>query len=123
MLSSGQLLGFNAINGQLTLNSASNPVPPGGTVVLYGTGEGLTNPAGVDDGLGGTTATHPIANVTATIGGYPATVVYVGGVYGEIQGLFQINLQLSPNVPAGNQQVLVTIGTSTTQARVTVAVQ
>lgn len=120
---SGQLLGFNAINGQLTLNSASNPAPPGGTVVLYGTGEGLTNPAGVDDGLGGTTATHPIANVTATIGGYPATVVYVGGVYGEIQGLFQINLQLSPNVPAGNQQVLVTIGTSTTQASVTVAVQ
>ena len=120
---SGQALGFNAINGQLTLNAASNPVPPGQTVVLYGTGEGLTNPQSQDDGLGPINATHPVANVTATVGGFPATVVYIGSVYGEIEGLFQINLQLSPNVPSGNQPVLVTIGNSTTQINLTVAVQ
>jgi uncharacterized protein (TIGR03437 family) len=51
---------------------------------------------------------NTLALTTATIGGVPATVSFSGLAPGFV-GLGQVNL-LVPNVPAGDQQVIVTIG-------------
>ena len=117
----GQAAAINDVDG--TLNSAANPVRIGAYVSLFATGEGLTLPAGVDGKLGGTVATHPIANVTATVGGLPATVQYSGGVFGDVSGLMQVNVQIPAGVtPGGYVPVVVTVGTSASNAGTWIAV-
>lgn len=74
-----------------------NPAKPGDVVSVYGTGL-VPTPAGV---------LHPmdraIDDVSATIGGQPATVQYAGLVG---PGLFLINMVV-PAVPAGNQAIFI----------------
>jgi uncharacterized protein (TIGR03437 family) len=111
------------LNQDTSLNSASNPAAPGSAIVLYGTGGGLTIPPSVDGALNPISSTGALAlNVTATVGGQPANVFYSGPAPTLVSGIFQINLTLPDNTPAGNIPVIVTVGTAVSQA-VTVAVQ
>ena len=106
-------------------NSASSPAAAGSVIVLYGTGEGLLNPAGVTgqiaaDGIHATIA----GPVSVTIGTFTATtIVYAGPVPGSVEGIFQINVVIPSNVPSGNQPVVVTIDGVSSQAGITVAVK
>ena len=107
-----------------TVNSANNPAAVGYYVFVYATGEGQTNPAGVDGKPGDSPAPQPVAQpVTATVGGIPAQVQYAGGVSGLIAGLLQVNVQI-PNgtTPGSAVPVVLTIGGKATQANVTLAV-
>lgn len=108
-----------------TVNSPSNPADKGSVIVLYGTGEGQTNPPGVDGLVAGGTPPWPAPqlSVAGNVGGLPAEVKYVGTVPLQVAGLLQVNLQLSDNVPSGNQPVVVTVGTFRTQANLTVAIR
>jgi len=98
-----------AINQDGTLNSPANPALVGSYVSIYLTGQG-----GVDRPVASGAAapigplSNTLAQTTATIGGVPATVSFSGLAPGFV-GLCQVNL-LVPNVPAGDQQVIVTIG-------------
>jgi uncharacterized protein (TIGR03437 family) len=47
-------------------------------VVLWGTGEGITDPPAVDGRPAVDVLPKPVAPVSATIGGLPAVVEYVG---------------------------------------------
>jgi uncharacterized protein (TIGR03437 family) len=108
----GQAAAINVVDG--TLNSAANPVKIGAYIELFATGEGQTNPAGVDGKVGGSAATHPNANVTATVGQIPATVQYAGGVFGDVAGLMQVNVLIPAGVqPGGYVQVVLQVGTVT----------
>jgi uncharacterized protein (TIGR03437 family) len=107
-----------------TVNSASNPASLGSYVFVYGTGEGQTNPAGVDRTLDGFPAPVPSQTVTATIGGIDANVEYAGGVAGLVAGVWQVNLQIPQGVAPGNSvPLLFNIGGATTQTGLTIAVQ
>lgn len=111
-------------NQDLSYNSASNPAAVGSTIVLYGTGEGVTDPPGVDGKLNGLNPPAPAAPVSVTIGGLPATVTYKGGVYGVTPGLLQINAMVPLGATSGPAvPVVVTIGTTPSQPGVTVAIQ
>src|SRR5262249_54645411 len=84
------------------------------TVVLYGTGGGQTNPAGVTGG--GTPAPQTAAQlqkiqgvVSATVGGVAARVDFAGQAPGLVTGIMQFNLFVSPGTPTGNQPVVITI--------------
>jgi uncharacterized protein (TIGR03437 family) len=117
----GQAAAINDADG--TVNTAANPVKIGGYISLFATGEGQTAPAGTDGKLGGTSATHPNANVTATVGGLPATVQYAGGVFGVVAGLMQVNVQIPAGVtPGGYVPVVVQVGTATSNAGTWIAV-
>jgi uncharacterized protein (TIGR03437 family) len=117
----GQAAAINVVDG--TVNSAANPVKTGAYIELFATGEGQTNPAGVDGKVGGSTATHPAANVTATVGGIPATVQYAGGVFGDVAGLMQVNLLIPPGVqPGGYVPVVLQVGTATSNLGTWIAV-
>jgi uncharacterized protein (TIGR03437 family) len=89
-----------------TLNSATNPAVRGGVISLYGTGEGVT-------GL----------PFSVTIGGNPATILY-SGPSGSFPGMFQINAQVPGGTYTGGAlPIVVTVGTATTQAGLTINVE
>jgi uncharacterized protein (TIGR03437 family) len=107
----------------VTLNSAAAPAGAGSVVILYGTGEGLTDPPGVDGRPALSVLPKPLANVSVNIGGLPASVEYAGAAPGNMPGLFQINARIAANVQPGNQvPVRVTVGSLTSQDGVTLAV-
>ena len=113
-----------AYNQDLTLNSASNPAAKGSVIVVYGTGEGQTNPPGVTGFIavpGNVPA--PAGGCKATVGGLPATVNYCGAVPYVVTGEIQLNLQLSPNVASGSQPVVFQVGSASSQANLTVYVK
>ena len=92
-----------ANNQDGSINSASNPAPRGSVISLYGTGLGISGDA-----------------VGVTLDGYSAQVLYAGPV-ADYPGLFQINAQVpSGYLPTGALDVVVTVGTSASQAGVTV---
>jgi uncharacterized protein (TIGR03437 family) len=116
----GQLL---AVNSDYSPNSKANPAPAGSVVVLYATGEGVTSPPGIDGTTVGSRLTQPLANVTATIGGQPADVLYAGGSPGLIEGLLQINLRIPAGTPPGNPLVSLQIGAAAIPPGGTIAVK
>jgi uncharacterized protein (TIGR03437 family) len=111
------------LNQDLSVNSAANPAAPGSVVVLYGTGEGQTNPVGLDGALTGTVWPLPIAPVSVTIGGVGATVGYAGEAPGLVAGMLQVNATIPAGLGSGAQPVVVTVGGASSQPGVTVAVK
>ena len=98
-----------AINQDGTLNLPTNPAPAGSFVSVYLTGQGLVDqPIATGAAAPIRTVSNTVAQTTATIGGIPATVSFSGLAPGYV-GLGQVNL-LVPNLPAGDQPVIVTIG-------------
>lgn len=111
------------LNQDNTLNTATNPAARGGVVVLYGTGEGQTSPAGIDGKLTVAPLPRPVLPVTATIGGVPADVLYAGGAPGQVAGLWQVNVQVPAALAPGPHPVVVRVGGVASQDGVTVAVR
>jgi len=96
----------------------------GSVVILWGTGEGLTDPPGVDGRPAVEVLPKPSASVSVNIGGMPATVEYAGAAPGNIPGLFQINARISKDVQRGDQvPVQAKIGAASSQGGVTLAVR
>ena len=104
-------------------NSAQNPAPKGSIITLYATGEGATFPPSVDGKLAVPPYTVPLLPVSVTIDGIPATITYKGGAPGEVAGVMQLNVQIPAAAHSGNVPVFLTVGNSTSQNAVTVAVQ
>jgi uncharacterized protein (TIGR03437 family) len=88
------------------------PAKPGETIVLWGTGFGLANPA-VPSGKVVTTPSPLGSIVTVTVGGLPATVDFAG-VVGA--GLVQINVHVPSSINNGDAAVIATVGGVATQA-------
>jgi uncharacterized protein (TIGR03437 family) len=100
--SSGQA---SVLNEDGTVNSPANPAARGSIITLFGTGEGVT-------GL----------PFSLTVGGYACSILYAGPS-GNYPGMFQINAQVpSGYLSAGTFPVVVSVGTFTTQAGLTVSV-
>ena len=108
----------------VTRNSVATPAAAGSIVVLWGTGEGVTDPPGVDGRFAGDVLPRPVAPVSVDIGGSPATVEYAGAAPWNSPGLFQVNARIPASVQPGNAvPVHVKIGSLTSQDGVTIAVR
>ena len=101
------------LNQDGSVNGPGNPAAPGSYIQIYGTGEGQTNPPGVD----GQIANESLANLprpagafSLTIGGVPATYSYAGTAPESFAGFFQVDAQIPNSVPAGNQPVILKVG-------------
>jgi uncharacterized protein (TIGR03437 family) len=97
-------------NSDGTLNSAANPAPKGGTLVMYGTGIGLTNPPLVDgqivQGPPFPAAITPFsAIVQQKTTQYPATIHYLGPLPDFVAGAVQADVQLPATLPAGQSSL------------------
>jgi uncharacterized protein (TIGR03437 family) len=109
------------LNSDYSLNSPSNPAAAGSIVIVYGTGGGQTNPQGTDGAI--STAAMPLASdVSVTVGGQPAQVLYAGNAGGEVSGVVQLNLQL-PTAVTGTVPIVLTVGGVSSSPLVTVSVQ
>ncbi len=122
--SNGSGKGEGAIlNQDSSVNSTSNPAAQGSVIVLYGTGGGQTNPSSIDGGFNPLNADGTLLlPVTVTIGGKTATVNYSGPAPGLVDGVMQINAVLPTDIGSGAIQVIVQVGTASSQT-ITVAVQ
>jgi trimeric autotransporter adhesin len=103
----GHALAVSLTDG--SLNSPQSPAVPGDFILVYVTGQGLLNPA-VPTGAPSPAdpLSYPYAPVQVNIGGQPASVPFAGMAPGFV-GLLQLNIQI-PYVPAGDQNLDVTIG-------------
>jgi uncharacterized protein (TIGR03437 family) len=100
------------------LVTASNPAQPGQYIVIYANGLGAVNlapcttPAASGCLISGeATPSQPLASTlvkpTVTIGGVAGNVLFSGLTPGSI-GLYQIDVQVPANAPAGMQSVVIT---------------
>ncbi len=111
------------LNADLSANSAANPVEKGGVVLLYATGEGQTDPAGVDGQLGVAPYPVPVEAVSVKIDGKQADVLYKGGAEGLVAGVMQVNVRVPDDAASGAVPVVLTVGSNSSQAGVTVAIR
>jgi uncharacterized protein (TIGR03437 family) len=114
------------LNQNNTINGTASPAANGSVIVVYATGAGALNPTAATGSVTASTGTMfplPVAGVTATVGGLPATVLYAGAAPGFISGFMQINLRLPSALPAGTHPVILTIGGVSSRAGVTVVTQ
>lgn len=119
------------LNANGGVNGPGNPSDKNAVIVIYVTGEGIVqnaNGARPDTGQIVNVASiadlpRPLLPVAVLIDGQPATVTYAGSAPGYVAGLCQINVVVPPTVNSGNVPIVISIGSNTSQAGVTVAVR
>ena len=90
------------LNQDASMNTPKRPARPGEVISIYATGEGRTDPPGVDGAITSQPLPKPVLSVTATIGGVAAEVLYAGAAPGAIAGLFQVNVKVPATVRTGD---------------------
>jgi len=112
-----------AANQDGTINGPNNPAAKGSYVTIYFTGGGQTNPAGVTGSVTGSVLKWLTQPITVTVGNQPATVGFDGSAPTFVDGVDQLNIQLSPNTPSGAQPIIINVGGFSSPSTVTLAVQ
>jgi uncharacterized protein (TIGR03118 family) len=112
-----------AINADQTLNGSSNAAARGTPVLLYATGEGQTDPTGVDGTIISDFVATPVGAVSLTIGGQPATVIYAGSAPGSVAGVFLIEAIVPQNATTGAAPVVLKVGSASSPSGTTIAVK
>jgi uncharacterized protein (TIGR03437 family) len=111
------------LNEDGSFNSPSQPARPGTIVVFWATGEGQTNPAGIDGKLAQPPYPAPVASVTLKIGGLPVSPIDYAASAPGFTGLMQINARVPPGVQPGNAvPVVLTIDGRDSQPGLTMVV-
>lgn len=107
-----------ALNVDLTPHTAATPIPPGGYVILYLTGQGPVTPS-LSDGAAAPASPLSIVNapVQVTIGGARAQVTFQGLAPG-FAGLAQLNVIVPAGLAPGDQPVFVSINGAPSNAGV-----
>jgi len=114
------------LNQDGSVNSDSNPADQGSIVVLWGTGDGQTDPPGVDGVLAPDVLAdlaRPLLGVTVQIDNLDADVIYDGAAPGLVAGVLQINVRLPDGVHSGDVPVVVSVGGYPSQPGVTLAIK
>lgn len=112
------------LNQDYSVNTPANRAAKGSIVQIFATGEGQTNPPGVDGKVAIGGLPSPILLVSVTIGGLDAPVKYAGAAPGMVAGLIQVNAEVPGNVASGSAvPVVLTIGDNTSPRGVTVAIR
>lgn len=110
------------LNQDTSINTAANPAAPGSIVVLFATGQGPTDPDWAEDELGAPPLPTPVNPVTVTIGGQKAQILYAGAAP-QMAAIIQINARVPSGTKPGNEPVVLTIGSASSQPGVTVAIK
>ena len=101
----------SAVNLDGSLSSEAAPSSAGDFVLLFATGQGVTDPA-VETGATPPAAepfARPVASVEVLIGGRPAQIFFAGLV-SPFVGLMQLNVQVPADLPPGRHDVELRIG-------------
>jgi len=112
-----------ALNQDYSINGPSKPAAKGSYVTIYFTGGGQTNPGGVTGSVTGSVLKWLTQGISVTVGNQPATVTFDGSAPTFVDGVDQLNIQLSPNTPSGAQAVVITVGGVSSPSTATISVQ
>jgi uncharacterized protein (TIGR03437 family) len=112
-----------ALNQDYSINGPSKPAAKGSYVTIYFTGGGQTNPGGVTGSVTGSVLKWLTQGISVTVGNQPATVTFDGSAPTFVDGVDQLNIQLSPNTPSGAQAVVITVGGVSSPSSATIFVQ
>ncbi len=111
------------LNQDNSVNTPANPAEKGSVVILFGTGEGATTPAGVDGRIATTVFPKPVQTVSVTIGGLDAPILYAGTGPFQVAGVFQINATVPAGAASGAVPVVVKVGSASSPSGLTVSVK
>jgi uncharacterized protein (TIGR03437 family) len=90
---------------------------------LYATGEGQTNPGGVDGRIANQVVPQPAAPVGVRIGGVAAQILYAGAAPQSVSGLFQVNVRIPDGLTPGANPAVLTVGGSSSRPDATITVR
>ncbi|MBL8296610.1 MAG: IPT/TIG domain-containing protein [Bryobacterales bacterium] len=117
----GQAAAWNADG---SVNSASNPASRGSILRVLATGLGQTTPTGTTGRASADDGRKPVLPVTARVGGLAAPVQRVRLVPNQLGDIFEIDIYISAEVPAGPAvSVVVSAGSTASGGGVTMAVR
>jgi uncharacterized protein (TIGR03437 family) len=105
--------------GPTSTTTGATPAAPGETIVLYGTGLGVTNPAAPEGKL--ITTALPLATPPIIMIGGTASQVPFAGLISA--GLYQINVTVPASTPSGDVTVMALVGTTASPGGAVIAVQ
>ena len=111
-----------ALNADGTLNGSSNPASAGSVITLFATGQGPENPPGEDGVVNDRILRTPQLAVSLTIGGQSAKVLYAGSGLGIVQAILQVQA-IVPSGVTGTAPVVLTVGSASSQPKVTISVK
>ncbi|HUS07590.1 MAG TPA: IPT/TIG domain-containing protein, partial [Bryobacteraceae bacterium] len=111
------------LNENGSVNTRDNPATKGSVVVLYGTGEGLTNPVVLDGKPSAVPLAKPRLPVRVRIAGREAELLYAGAAPGLIAGVLQVNVRIPNDCPSGAVPLQLLVGERFSPQDVTIAVQ
>lgn len=112
------------LNQDTSVNGSQNGAAPGSIISIYATGAGVMDPAAADGSVTSVDVLpKPKGNVSVTIGGMQAEVLYAGAAPLAPSGLLQVNARIPDGVARGQSvPVFLTVGSATSMAVVTVAI-
>jgi uncharacterized protein (TIGR03437 family) len=112
------------LNQNLSLNGPANPANRGDVVVLYGSGYGQSNPAGVDGQQAKVPFPAPLQPMKVFIDGKEGFIEYQGAAPSLTEGIFQINVHVPVDSATGDAvPVEVRQGTRSSPPGVTLAIR
>ena len=113
-----------AANQDGTFNGPSAAAAKGSYVTLYFTGGGQTNPAGVTGSITGSTLKWLTQGTSITIGGVTAPIAFYGAAPTFVDGVLQLNIQISGDTPSGSAlPIVLKVGNNSSPSTATMAVQ
>jgi uncharacterized protein (TIGR03437 family) len=112
---------ISAANGALI--TEDNPASVGDVVSIIATGEGVTDPPGVDGRRSVNVVPKPVQTCTVQIGGLAAQVSYCGAAPGEVAGRLRVDVQVPAGLSYGDAAVVLSIGSASSQNGVVLPVQ
>ncbi len=120
----------SVLNQNYSYNTPATPALQGSYISLYATGGGQTNPASTTGQVSPSNSLLYLAlqQVTATIGGKAAPVVFAGAAPSFVTGVVQFNIQIPTGVSGSALPIVLSISNgggviSSSQSGATVAVQ
>jgi uncharacterized protein (TIGR03437 family) len=87
------------LNADGTINGPQSPAQLGSIVTIFGSGMGLTSPAGEDGKVADGDLKRPLIPVTVRVEAQEAEILYAGSAPGLIEGVTQVNLRLPKELP------------------------
>jgi uncharacterized protein (TIGR03118 family) len=106
-----------ALNADGSVNSQANPAARGSNIMLFATGEGVTNPADTDGIVEADNSRIPTATIAVTFNGLSATVGSDTSFPKDVSGVLDLTVTVPLNITPGLSNVVLTAGgVATTQA-------
>jgi minor extracellular serine protease Vpr len=122
-LEAGVLANGAILNVAYQLVDSSHPASSGDAIQIFCTGLGVVSPEVLAGQPASTTVlSNTVNQVTATIGGLPATVFFQGLAPGYA-GLYQVEAYVPSGVASGNQEVVLSAAGQSSPAGVTIAIK